>query len=157
MKSAVIAPVLLALTALIQALGMHQYQQSAITVTGHLFFTIFLAGIGIFYGRRGRGEAFSTVRLALLALGAVALVLTLVGWGMTLFWFYPSIWMFYGSFLLLLVTAVLAVASNPTPRQREAELETGLEADTGVAPGVGPEAEARIERRPGAQGDVDGR
>lgn len=123
MKSAVITPVLLAVTAVIQALGMHQYHQSAITVTGHLFFSIFLAGIAIFYGLRGRDEAFSTVRLALLTLGAVALVLTLVGWGMTLFWFYPSIWAFYGSFLLLLVTAVLAVASNPSAKQREVELE----------------------------------
>lgn len=149
MKSAVIAPVLLALTALIQALGMHQYHQSAITVTGHLFFTIFLAGIGIFYGLRGRGEAFSTVRLGLLALGAVALVLTLVGWGMTLFWFYPSTWVFYGAFLLLLVTAVLAVASNPTPRQREAELE----ADAGIEPGE----DAGSERRTGPESDVDGR
>lgn len=145
MKSAVITPVLLALTALIQALGMHQYHQSAITVTGHLFFSIFLAGIAIFYGRRGRDEAFSTVRLGLLALGAVALVLTLVGWGLTLFWFYPSIWVFYGSFLLLLVTAVLAVASNPSAKQLDAE------------PGAEPGLEREAGHEAGPEGRVDGR
>ena len=54
MKSAVIAPALLAIAAVIQALGMHQYHQDAITVTGQLFFTLFLMGLAVFYGLRGR-------------------------------------------------------------------------------------------------------
>lgn len=123
MKSAVLIPVLLVITAVIQALGLHQYHQDAITVTGHLFFPIFLAGLAIYYGLRGRAEAFSTARLVLLVVSAIALVLSLVGWGMTLFWFYPSIWVYYGTFALLLVTAVLAVASNPSSRSLRAEAE----------------------------------
>ena len=128
MKSAVIAPALLAIAAVIQALGMHQYHQDAITVTGQLFFTLFLMGLAVFYGLRGRAERFATVRLGLLVLSVLALVLTLAGWGMTLFWFYPSVWMFYGTFLLLLVTAVVAVASNPSARQREREADEGANA-----------------------------
>lgn len=129
MKSAVIAPALFAIAAVIQALGMHQYHQDAITVTGQLFFTLFLAGLAAFYGLRGRPERFSTVRLGLLVLSVVALVLTLVGWGMALFWFFPSVWMFYGIFLLLLLTAVVAVASNPSARQREREQREAAEPD----------------------------
>ena len=129
MKSAVIAPALFAIAAVIQALGMHQYHQDAITVTGQLFFTLFLMGLAAFYGLRGRAERFATVRLGLLVLSVLALVLTLAGWGMTLFWFYPSVWMFYGTFLLLLVTAVVAVASNPSARQREREADEGANAD----------------------------
>ncbi|WP_271404154.1 hypothetical protein [Kocuria palustris] len=140
MKSAVIAPALLAIAAVIQALGMHQYHQDAITVTGQLFFTLFLMGLAVFYGLRGRAERFSTVRLGLLVLSVLALVLTLVGWGMALFWFYPSVWMFYGTFLVLLITAVVAVASNPAARQRERELEEQEEAE--ADPGASADAEA---------------
>lgn len=140
MKSAAIAPALLAIAAVIQALGMHQYHQDAITVTGQLFFTLFLMGLAVFYGLRGRAERFSTVRLGLLVLSVLALVLTLVGWGMALFWFYPSVWMFYGIFLVLLITAVVAVASNPSARQRERELEEQEEAE--ADPDVSADAEA---------------
>ena len=143
MKSAVIAPALLAIAAVIQALGMHQYHQDAITVTGQLFFTLFLMGLAVFYGLRGRAERFSTVRLGLLVLSVLALVLTLVGWGMALFWFYPSVWMFYGIFLVLLITAVVAVASNPSARQRERELEEQEEAEADPEASVDAEAGAR--------------
>ncbi len=143
MKSAVIAPALLAIAAVIQALGMHQYHQDAITVTGQLFFTLFLMGLAVFYGLRGRAERFSTARLGLLVLSVLALVLTLVGWGMALFWFYPSVWMFYGTFLVLLITAVVAVASNPSARQRERELEEQEEAEADPDASADAEAGAR--------------
>lgn len=143
MKSAVIAPALLAIAAVIQALGMHQYHQDAITVTGQLFFTLFLMGLAVFYGLRGRAEKFSTVRLGLLVLSVLALVLALVGWGMALFWFYPSVWMFYGTFLVLLITAVVAVASNPSARQRERELEEQEEAEADPDASADAEAGAR--------------
>ena len=143
MKSAAIAPALLAIAAVIQALGMHQYHQDAITVTGQLFFTLFLMGLAVFYGLRGRAEKFSTVRLGLLVLSVLALVLTLVGWGMALFWFYPSVWMFYGTFLVLLITAVVAVASNPSARQRERELEEQEEAEADPDASADAEAGAR--------------
>lgn len=143
MKSAVIAPALLAIAAVIQALGMHQYHQDAITVTGQLFFTLFLMGLAVFYGLRGRAEKFSTVRLGLLVLSVLALVLALAGWGMALFWFYPSVWMFYGTFLVLLITAVVAVASNPSARQRERELEEQEEAEADPDASADAEAGAR--------------
>lgn len=143
MKSAVIAPALLAIAAVIQALGMHQYHQDAITVTGQLFFTLFLMGLAVFYGLRGRAERFSTVRLGLLVLSVLALVLALAGWGMALFWFYPSVWMFYGTFLVLLITAVVAVASNPSARQRERELEEQEEAEADPDASADAEAGAR--------------
>lgn len=113
MKPAVVTPVLLVVAAIVQALGMHAYHQDALTLTGQLFFALFLAGVTVVYAPRGRPEAFSVARLVLLVLGALALVLTLTGWGLALYWFYPSPWMFYAAFAALLVCAVLAVASTP--------------------------------------------
>lgn len=125
MKSA-IAPLLLAVVAVVQALGRYMYHQDTIVVTGQMFFPIFLAGISIFYGLRARTGAYGTVKLALLVLAVVAAALTAAGWGMALFWFYPSIWVYYAAFLLLAVYAVLAVLSTPSGKQLRAEqaLET---------------------------------
>ena len=53
MKSAVIAPALLAIAAVIQALGMHQYHQDAITVTAY-------AGAGIVAGSDPESELLET-------------------------------------------------------------------------------------------------
>lgn len=120
MKSA-IAPVLLAIAAVVQALGRYVYHQDTIVVTGELFFPIFLAALGIFYGLRAKDGAFSTVKLGLGILAVVALALTVAGWGMTLFWFYPSIWVYYSAFLLLVINAVIAVISTPSGKQVRAE------------------------------------
>lgn len=116
-----IAPVLLAAAAVIQALGRYVYHQDPIVVVGEMFFPIFLAGVSIFYGVRGRSRAYSTVKLALLILAVVVVVLTAVGWGMTLFWFYPSIWVYYAAFALLVISAVVAVISTPSAKQQRAE------------------------------------
>lgn len=116
-----IAPVLLAAAAVVQALGRYVYHQDPIVVVGELFFPIFLAGVSVFYGLRGRSHAFSTVKLALLILAVVVALLTAVGWGMALFWFYPSIWVYYATFGLLVLSAVIAVLSTPSAKQVRAE------------------------------------
>ncbi|MDO5617841.1 hypothetical protein [Kocuria sp.] len=118
-----IAPVLLAAAAVVQALGRYVYHQDPIVVVGEMFFPIFLAGVSVFYGLRGRPETFSTVKLAMLILAVVVALLTAVGWGMTLFWFYPSIWVYYSAFALLVITAVVAVISTPSAKQQRAERE----------------------------------
>lgn len=116
-----IAPVLLAAAAVLQALGRYVYHQDTIVVVGELFFPIFLAGVSIFYGLRAREGRFATTKLALLILGVVVAALTAAGWGLTLFWFYPSIWIYYAAFLLLVVHAVIAVVSTPSAKQLRAE------------------------------------
>ncbi|WP_052209809.1 hypothetical protein [Kocuria sp. ZOR0020] len=120
-----IAPVLLAAAAVVQALGRYVYHQDPIVVVGEMFFPIFLAGVSIFYGMRGRSHAYSTVKLAVLILAVLVLVLTAVGWGMTLFWFYPSIWVYYAAFALLVISAVVAVISTPSAKQQRAERDQG--------------------------------
>lgn len=136
-----IAPVLLAAVAVVQALGRYVYHQDTIVVVGELFFPIFLAGVSIFYGLRAREGRFATTKLALLILGVVVAALTAAGWGLTLFWFYPSIWIYYAAFLLLVVHAVIAVVSTPSAKQLRAEQADDAPAD---APDSGrtPAAEA---------------
>lgn len=119
MKSA-IAPVLLAAVAIVQALGRYVYHRDTIVVVGELFFPIFLAGLTIVYGRRATEGKFSTVRLGLGILAVLTAALTAAGWGMSLFWFYPSIWVYYAAFLLLVIGAVVAVASVPSARKQAA-------------------------------------
>lgn len=120
MKSA-LAPVLLAAAAVLQALGRHVYHRDTIVVTGELFFPIFFAGLGIFYGIRAKNAAYATTKLALFILAVVVAVLTATGWGMALFWFYPSVWVYYAAFVLLVVNAVVAVLSIPSAKQLRAE------------------------------------
>lgn len=135
MKSA-IAPVLLAAAAVVQALGRFVYHQDAIVVTGELFFPIFLAGLSIFYGLRSREGAFSTVKLGLGLLAVVVALLTAWGWGMAMFWFYPSIWLYYAAFLLLVAQAVIAVVSSPSGKELRAQraLDRDREAQAEAAP-----------------------
>ncbi|GGG72368.1 hypothetical protein GCM10011374_41430 [Kocuria dechangensis] len=115
MKS-VPAPLLLAATAVLQALGRFEYHQNGITVVGQMLFPIFFAGLAIFLAGRGRPGAFGTAHLALLVAGALLLVLTLVGWSGTIPALYPAVWLYYTAFALLVVAAALRIAGTPKRR-----------------------------------------
>ena len=111
------APLLLAATAVLQALGRHEYHQNAITVVGQMLFPIFFAVLAIFLARRGEPGAFGTVHLLLLVAGAVLFVLSLVGWNATVPRFYPSVWIYYTAFALLAAEAALRIAGTPRRRR----------------------------------------
>ncbi|MGQ1798406.1 hypothetical protein ACT4S5_14930 [Kocuria oceani] len=115
------APLLLAATAVIQALGRYEYHQNAITVVGQMLFPIFFAVLAIFLARRGTEGAFGTVHLVLLVAGALLFVLSLVGRNGTVPQLYPSVWVYYTAFALVAVEAALRIAGTPgrgrgTPR-----------------------------------------
>lgn len=112
------APLLLAATAVLQALGRYEYHQNGITVVGQMLFPIFFAILAIFLARRGEEGAFGTVHLLLLVVGAVLLVLTVAGRSGTVPQLYPSAWVYYTSFGLLAVEAALRIAGTPK-RPRE--------------------------------------
>ena len=107
------APLLLAATAVIQALGRYEYHQNGITVVGQMLFPIFFAGLAVLLARRGERGAFAVVHLVLLAAGALLLVLTLVGRSSTVPALYPSAWVYYAAFALLAAEAALRIAGTP--------------------------------------------
>ncbi|WP_209280926.1 hypothetical protein [Kocuria sp. JC486] len=156
MKS-VIAPLLLAVVAVVQALGRYMYHQDTIVVTGQMFFPIFLAGISIFYALRAKTGAYGTVKLALLILAVVAAALTAAGWGMALFWFYPSIWIYYAAFLLLVVYAVVSVLSTPSAKQtaKQSGADEADEADAHAEPTEGARG-ASVAKQAEVDGGSDG-
>lgn len=113
------APLLLAATAVVQALGRYEYHQNGITVVGQMLFPIFFAVLAVFLARRGEPGAFATTHLALLVAGAVLLVLTLVGWNGTVPQLYPSVWAYYTAFALLVLEAGLRIAGTPRPQRED--------------------------------------
>jgi lipopolysaccharide export LptBFGC system permease protein LptF len=90
--TSLLAPLLLAATAVIQALGRYEYHQNGITVVGQMLFPIFFAVLALFLARRGERGSFGTAHLGLLVVGAVLFVLTLVGWNDTVPQLYPYVW-----------------------------------------------------------------
>lgn len=107
------APVLLAATAVLQALGRYAYHQHGITVVGQMLFPIFFAALAVFLARRGEPGAFGTGHLVLLVAGSVLLVLSLAGWNGTVAQLFPSVWVYYAAFALLAVEAALRIAGLP--------------------------------------------
>ena len=107
------APLLLAATAVIQALGRYEYHQDGITVVGQMLFPIFFAGLAILLARRGEEGSFGTTHLVLLLAGTLLFVLTLAGWNGSVPQLYPSVWVYYAAFVLLVVEAALRIAGTP--------------------------------------------
>lgn len=133
--TSLIAPLLLAATAVAQALGRHEYHQSGITVVGQLLFPILFAVLAVFLARRGEDGAFGTAHLALLVAGAVLLVLTVVGWNGTVAQLYPSAWVYYTAFALLTVEAALRIAATPKREDTPAEDTPAGDTTAGSAAG----------------------
>ncbi|MFI7481023.1 hypothetical protein ACH9EU_01265 [Kocuria sp. M1R5S2] len=123
--TSLLAPLLLATAAVIQALGRYEYHQNGITVVGQMLFPIFFAGLAVLLARRGEKGAFGTVHLALAAAGAVLLVLTLAGWNAVIPQLYPAVWIYYTAFVLLVVEAALRIAGTPKGRRGGSPAEAG--------------------------------
>ena len=121
--TSLLAPLLLAATAVIQALGRYEYHQNGITVVGQMLFPIFFAVLAPFLARRGERGAFGTAHVGLLVLGGILFVLTLVGWNGTVPQLYPSVGIYYAAFALLAVQAALRIAGTPRRRREDAPSE----------------------------------
>ncbi|MFI7580450.1 hypothetical protein [Kocuria kalidii] len=121
--TSLLAPLLLAATAVIQALGRYEYHQHGITVVGQMVFPIFFAVLAVFLARRGEPGAYGTAHLAVLAAGAVLFVLSLVGWNGTVPQLYPSVGIYYAAFALLAIQAALRIAGTPRSLREDASAE----------------------------------
>lgn len=130
MKSFV-APVLLVITAVVQAMGFFPYVQDGITLAGQLLFPILFALAAMYLSRRGRPGVFGTAHMLVLILSVVLVVLSLVGMSQQLPYFYPTMILYYLAFVLLVVECGLRIAGLPK-KERPADPDLDDDADAAL-------------------------
>ena len=124
MKS-VVAPLLLALTALIQAMGLFPYHGDGITLVGQLLFPILFGLMAGFLARRGVPGKFGTMHLVILVASVILVVLSVVGVSMTLPQLYPTMALYYIAFALVAVECALRIAGTPKKQRIGASPDAG--------------------------------
>lgn len=123
MKS-IVAPLLLVVTAAVQAMGIYPYVQDGITLTGQLLFPILFALGAAYLARKGRPGAFGTAHMVVLIASVILVVLSLVGMSQRLPALYPTMILYYIAFLLLVVECALRIAGLPKkPRPADVDPE----------------------------------
>lgn len=109
------ASLILATTAIIQALGIFRYADDTMALSGQIFFPVLFALMSIYISWRNRESTgrFSLAHIIILALAVVALGATVAGWNASLYYFYPSYYVFYAALGLLVLELALRIASLP--------------------------------------------
>lgn len=109
------ASLILATTAIIQALGIYRYTDDAMAFSGQVFFPVLFALMSIYISWRNRENTgrFSLAHIIILALAVVALGATAAGWSASLYYFYPSYYVFYTALGLLVLELALRIAALP--------------------------------------------
>lgn len=116
------ASLILATTAIIQALGIFRYAGDTLALSGQIFFPVLFALMSIYASWRNRERTgrFSLAHIIILALAVTALGATVAGWNASLYYFYPSYYVFYAALGLLVAELALRIAVLPkkAPAQR---------------------------------------
>lgn len=109
------ASLILAATAIVQALGIYRYANDAMALSGQIFFPVLFALMAIYITWRNKQNpgAFSLAHIVILALAVVALGATVAGWNASLYYFYPSYYVFYAALGLLVLELALCIAALP--------------------------------------------
>lgn len=109
------ASLILAATAIIQALGIFRYTDDTMALSGQIFFPVLFALMSIYISWRNRESTgkFSLAHIIILALAVVALGATVAGWNASLYYFYPSYYVFYAALGLLVAELALRIAALP--------------------------------------------
>ncbi|MFW0181122.1 hypothetical protein [Rothia sp. P5766] len=120
------ASLILAATAIIQALGIFRYTDDTMALSGQIFFPVLFALMSIYISwrnREGTGK-FSLAHIIILALAVVALGATVAGWNASLYYFYPSYYVFYAALGLLVLELALRIAALP---KKETSTKEGVD------------------------------
>lgn len=115
------ASLILATTAIIQALGIFRYADDTMALSGQIFFPVLFALMSIYISWRNSesGGKFSLAHIIILALAVVALGATAAGWNANLYYFYPSYYVFYAALGLLVLELALRIAALPKKERDE--------------------------------------
>lgn len=112
-----LAPLLLVITALIQAMGLYPYHRDGITLTGQLLFPIVFGLMALYLARKGRPGAFGVTHLVILVAAVLLLVASLAGMNMTIPQLYPTMIVYYIAFALVAVECALRIAGMPKKKR----------------------------------------
>ncbi|WP_421083824.1 hypothetical protein [Rothia nasimurium] len=109
------ATLLLAATAIVQALGIFRYSDDAMALSGHIFFPVLFALMSVYITWRNRENPgrFPLAHIVLAALSVIVLGATVAGWNASLYYFYPSYYVFYAALTLLVLELALRIAALP--------------------------------------------
>lgn len=120
------ASLLLAVTAIIQALGIYRYADDPMMFSGQIFFPVLFALMAIYISWRNREaeSKFPLAHIIVLALAVVALAATVTGMTATLYYFYPSLYVYYAAFGLLVLELGLRIAAMPKKERAEKPART---------------------------------
>lgn len=97
-----------------QALGIFRYSEDSMTMSGQVFFPILFALMSAYIALKNQNNhRFSTLHLLILILAVLTFTLTLTGSIGRLYYFYPSIWVYYAAFALLVIDLGFRIAAMP--------------------------------------------
>lgn len=99
---------------------MYRYTDNSMSLSGQIFFPILFALMSAYVTLRNpQRNRFSTVHLGLLALAVVGLVLTIAGAVGKLYYFYPSMLIYYLALGVLVLDLGLRIAAMPKAQKAE--------------------------------------
>ena len=102
-----------------QSLGIFKYTDESMTMTGQVFFPILFALMSVYLAMKNKDHLkFPTLHLAILILAVVTFVLTLAGSVGRLYYFYPSIIVYYLAFALLVLDVGFRIAAMPKAEKK---------------------------------------
>lgn len=100
---------------------MFQYTGNALVISGQVFFPILFLLMIVYLSWRNpsTSERFQGPHLLILGLAAISLIVTIVGVVGALWYFYPSVYVYYASFFMLVLELALIIASLPKKPKKE--------------------------------------
>ena len=112
---------ILAATAIVKALGIFRYTEDTMALSGQIFFPVLFAFMAIYITWRNKENngAFPLAHIIIAALAVVALGATIAGWSASLYYFYPSYYVFYAALGLLVLELALRIAALPKKAAEE--------------------------------------
>ncbi|MDO4916229.1 MAG: hypothetical protein Q3974_01235 [Rothia sp. (in: high G+C Gram-positive bacteria)] len=105
---------------------MFQYTNNAMVISGQVFFPILFALMVIYLSWRNSEatQRFRGPHLLILGLSVISLLVTIAGVIATIWYLYPSVYVYYSSFLILIVELALVIAALPKKEKKERKVST---------------------------------
>lgn len=105
---------------------MFQYTNNAMVISGQVFFPILFALMVIYLSWRNSQatQRFRGPHLLILGLSVISLLVTIAGVIAAIWYLYPSVYVYYASFLILIVELALVIAALPKKEKKERKVST---------------------------------
>lgn len=102
-----------------QSLGIFKYTEDTMTMTGQVFFPILFALMSTYVTFKNLNhQKFPTLHLLILILAVITFALTIAGSVGKLYYFYPSIIVYYVAFGLLVLDLGFRIAAMPKAEKK---------------------------------------